>query len=94
MKERLLAKEIRKIGQEEVFDATVPRLASFLANDIIVHNSIEQDADVVMFLYKPDDNNLEQYKLNIAKHRNGPLDQVSLVFKGAKIKFFGAERRR
>jgi len=87
-------KEIRKIGQEEVFDATVPRLASFLANDIIVHNSIEQDADVVMFLYKPDDNNLEQYKLNIAKHRNGPLDQVSLIFKGAKIKFFGAERRR
>jgi len=87
-------KEIRKISQEEVFDATVPRLASFLANDIIVHNSIEQDADVVMFLYKPDDNNLEQYKLNIAKHRNGPLDQVSLIFKGEKIKFFGTERRR
>ena len=82
------------LGEAEVFDATVPKHASFLANDIVVHNSIEQDADVVMFLYKPDDNNLEQYKLNIAKHRNGPLDQVGLVFKGEKIKFFGVDRKR
>ena len=86
--------EVVDLGEAEVFDATVPKHASFLANDIVVHNSIEQDADVVMFLYKPDDNNLEQYKLNIAKHRNGPLDQVGLVFKGEKIKFFGVDRKR
>ncbi len=86
--------EITDGGTAEVYDATVPKYASFLANDIVVHNSIEQDADVVMFLYKPDDNNLEQCRLNIAKHRNGPLDQVGLVFKGEKIKFFGVDRKR
>ncbi len=63
-------------------------------SDLRESGSIEQDADVVMFLYKPDDNNLSEYKLNIAKHRNGPLAQVDLTFKGEKIKFFGTERRR
>ena len=63
-------------------------------SDLRESGSIEQDADVVMFLYKPDENNLTNYKLNIAKHRNGPLAQVDLVFKGEKIKFFGTEKRR
>lgn len=63
-------------------------------SDLRESGSIEQDADVVMFLYKPDENDLSNYKLNIAKHRNGPLASVDLVFKGEKIKFFGAERRR
>ena len=86
--------EITDRGEMEVFDATVPGHANFLANDMVVHNSIEQDADVVMFLYKPDDNNLTDYKLNISKHRNGPLSQISLTFRGEKIKFFGTDRRR
>lgn len=63
-------------------------------SDLRESGSIEQDADVVMFLYKPDENNLEQYKLNIAKHRNGPLATVDLLFKGEKIKFFGVDHRR
>ncbi len=63
-------------------------------SDLRESGSIEQDADVVMFLFKPDDNNLTDYKLNIAKHRNGPLSQVNLTFRGEKIKFFGTEKRR
>src|SRR5690606_27618173 len=42
---------INPLGIEEVFDITIPIHHNFTANDIIVHNSIEQDADVVMFLY-------------------------------------------
>jgi replicative DNA helicase len=86
--------EIKELGEAEVYDATVPGEANFLANDIIVHNSIEQDADVVMFLYREDDENLSAYKLNIAKHRNGPLRTMDLKFRGDRIKFFGAERKR
>ncbi|MBI4035018.1 MAG: replicative DNA helicase [Candidatus Chisholmbacteria bacterium] len=41
--------KITRLGVREVFDATVPVYANFVANDIVVHNSIEQDADVVMF---------------------------------------------
>lgn len=62
-------------------------------SDLRESGSIEQDADVVMFLYKPDENNMEDYKLTIAKHRNGPLANVNLRFKGEKIKFFGVDSR-
>ena len=33
---------------------TVPDSHNFVANDIVVHNSIEQDADVVMFIHRED----------------------------------------
>ena len=39
-------------GEEEVYDLTVENLHSFVANDIIVHNSIEAEADVVAFIYR------------------------------------------
>src|SRR5207302_4498512 len=39
-------------GDEETFDLTVEGLHNFVAEDIVVHNSIEQDADVVIFLYR------------------------------------------
>lgn len=81
-------KAINYIGVREVYDATVPSNSNFVANDIIVHNSIEQDADVVMFLWREDDENNENIMLDIAKHRNGPLTSVPLFFKGDRIKFF------
>lgn len=67
----------------------VPQLS-----DLRESGSIEQDADVVMFLYKEDDNNLEDYKLNIAKHRNGPLKTIDLKFRGDRIRFFGVDKKR
>ncbi len=39
-------------GEEEVYDLTVEGLHNFLANNIVVHNSIEQDADIVLFIYR------------------------------------------
>ncbi len=63
-------------------------------SDLRESGSIEQDADVVMFLFKPDEENLEDYKLNIAKHRNGPLRTIELHFRGDRIRFYGAERGR
>jgi replicative DNA helicase len=67
----------------------VPQLS-----DLRESGSIEQDSDVVMFLYREEDEAPEHVKLNIAKHRNGPLRTVDLFFKGDKIKFFGMEARR
>lgn len=67
----------------------VPQLS-----DLRESGSIEQDADVVMFLYREDDENLEEYKLGIAKHRNGPLHTIDLKFKGDRIRFYGVEKTR
>ncbi|MCL2934907.1 MAG: replicative DNA helicase, partial [Trichodesmium sp. MAG_R03] len=44
--------EIMPHGEAEVFDLTVPGLHNFVANEIVVHNSIEQDADLVIMLYR------------------------------------------
>ncbi len=43
-------------GEEMTYDLVVPGTHNFVANDLVVHNSgeIEQTADVVMFLYRPD----------------------------------------
>jgi replicative DNA helicase len=72
-------------GVEEVFDLTVEKHHNFIANDIIVHNSLEQDADVVMFIYREEYYKPETEKQNIAeiiigKQRNGPTGSVELVF--------------
>jgi replicative DNA helicase len=41
-------------GDVDVFDMTVPDTHNFVANGVIAHNSLEQDADVVMFIYRED----------------------------------------
>lgn len=87
---------IEKQGIEEVFDLVIDKVHNFVANDVIVHNSggIEQDADVVMFLYREDEEDLESCKLYIAKHRNGPTATIDLRFRGDRIKFYGVEKGR
>ncbi|MCU0544641.1 MAG: replicative DNA helicase [Oscillatoriaceae cyanobacterium Prado104] len=76
---------IAEDGVEEVFDLTVPGLHNFVANDIIVHNSIEQDADLVIMLYRdeyynPDSPDRGIAEVIITKHRNGPTGIIKLLF--------------
>ena len=85
-------------GSDEVYDLTVDDLHNFIAGNTIVHNSIEQDADVVMFLFRP-----EYYKADekpgiaeiiVAKHRNGPTGMVELKFRRDHTRFYNLETRR
>jgi len=68
-------------------------------SDLRESGSIEQDADVVMFLYR-EESDMTQWgeqiptKLRIAKHRNGPLGEIDLLFRGDRIRFYGVERNR
>ncbi|MFC1710392.1 LAGLIDADG family homing endonuclease, partial [Patescibacteria group bacterium] len=86
--------DIKRIGTKKVYDVTVPKCASFVANDIIVHNSIEQDSDVVMFIWREDEEKIENVSIEIAKHRNGPLRSIKMFFRGDRIKFYGRETKR
>lgn len=63
-------------------------------SDLRESGSIEQDADVVMFLWREDEENNENIILDIAKHRNGPLKSINLFFRGDRIKFYGRETKR
>ncbi|HFQ94236.1 MAG TPA: replicative DNA helicase [Anaerolineae bacterium] len=86
-------------GEEEVFDLTVPGLHNFAANDIIVHNSIEQDADIVMFIYRDEYYNPDTTErpniaeLNIAKHRNGPTGTIDLYWHSKLATFRNLQRQ-
>ncbi len=65
--------------------------------DLRESGSIEQDADIVMFLYSDEDNDelMDQskrmMKLLIAKHRNGPTGEIELIFRGDRVRFFGVD---
>ncbi|MEB3227625.1 MAG: replicative DNA helicase, partial [Synechocystis sp.] len=88
---------IQEDGVEEVFDLTVPSLHNFIANDIIVHNSIEQDADLIMMIYRdeyynPDTPDQGIAELLIVKHRNGPTGTLKLLFQPEFTQFLNLQR--
>lgn len=71
----------------------IPQLA-----DLRESGSIEQDADVVAFIYREDYYNPETENKNIArilikKHRNGPTDDVDLYFDREKQRFFSIDKK-
>jgi replicative DNA helicase len=67
-----------------------------MLSDLRESGSIEQDADVVMFIYREDVYNKDSEKkgiaeIHVAKHRNGPVGQVSLFFNERTTKFADLE---
>lgn len=94
--------EVVPSGEEEVFDLTVPGPASWLANGgVVSHNSgaIEQDADMVMFLYRdeyynPDSDDKGIAEVIVGKHRNGPTGKTQLAWLEQYTKFASLARRR
>ncbi len=62
--------------------------------DLRESGAIEQDADVVMFLYKEDPEKQEEVILDIQKHRNGATGDIPLIFRGDRTKFYGMEKAR
>ena len=79
-------------GEEDVYDLTVDGLHSFVANDILVHNSLEQDADLVFFIYRDEYYDAESdqqglAEVHLAKHRNGPTGTAKLTFLKRFAKF-------
>lgn len=83
---------VTELGDEPVFDATVPGTHNFVAGGIVVHNSIEQDADIVMFIYRDEVYNPESpdrgtAEIIVSKQRNGPTGVVRLAFLEQYTKF-------
>lgn len=70
-----------------------------MLSDLRESGSLEQDSDVVMFIYRADQYEQDTLKQNIAeimvaKHRNGPVGSVELVFRTNLAKFENAATRQ
>jgi replicative DNA helicase len=76
--------EIEDIGEQDVYDGTVPDTHNFIADGIAVHNSLEQDADMVILLHRPDaferdDPRAGEADIILGKHRNGPTSTITVA---------------
>ncbi|RBO91547.1 replicative DNA helicase [Nocardia puris] len=76
--------EITPVGEQDVFDGTVPGTNNFVAQGISLHNSLEQDADMVILLHRPDaferdDPRGGEADLILGKHRNGPTATITVA---------------
>ncbi|MFC8531171.1 replicative DNA helicase [Nocardia sp. NPDC057227] len=76
--------EITSLGEQDVFDGTVPGTHNFVANGVALHNSLEQDADMVILLHRPDaferdDPRGGEADLILGKHRNGPTATITVA---------------
>lgn len=76
--------EITSIGEHDVYDGTVPGTSNFVAQGITAHNSLEQDADMVLLLHRPDAIDREDPRggeadIILGKHRNGPTANITVA---------------
>jgi replicative DNA helicase len=83
---------IESAGVEAVFDATVLGTHNFVADGVAVHNSIEQDADMVVLLHREEMYERESPRAGeadfiVAKHRNGPTATITVAFQGHYSRF-------
>lgn len=73
-------------GVKDVYDQTISKFHNYLNNGFVLHNSIEQDADIVIMLYREDyytEKSSAESQLTefiVAKHRNGPIGTAKLLF--------------
>lgn len=81
-------RQIKLLNKEKVYDVTLHNYPNFLVHNSIVHNSIEQDADLILMLYKNIDEDVDNtIDIVVAKHRNGPIGSFRLLFYAETCKF-------
>ena len=84
-------------GAMPVFDAEVFGTHNFIADGVVVHNSLEQDADMVVLLHREDFYERESPRAGeadfiVAKHRNGPTANITVAFQGHYSRFVDMAR--
>lgn len=86
-------KKIKFKKYSKCYDLNIPNYFNFISNKIIAHNSIEQDADIVLILYKKElnQNNQDLINITLCKNRNGPIGAIKLLFYPETTKFTNSD---
>lgn len=83
--------EVTPLGLMPTFDATVEGAHNFVANGVIAHNSIEQDADVAILIHRPEhydaDKRPGEADLIVDKNRDGRRGVATVGFQGEFVRF-------
>nr|YP_010986109.1 DNA replication helicase subunit [Polyopes affinis]WOL37027.1 DNA replication helicase subunit [Polyopes affinis] len=83
--ENLYTTDINYVNYSIVYDIFIKDYSNFLSQNIILHNSIEQDADIVMMLYEniknqQNDSKFKVLDILLCKNRNGPTGSCQILF--------------
>ena len=86
--------DIQMLGRSHCYDLWIPHTNNYIINNLIVHNSIEQDADLVLMLYRDSYYEKDAEYINeniteviITKHRNGPVGTINILFEPKTLTF-------
>nr|YP_009541683.1 replication helicase subunit [Synarthrophyton chejuense]AYR05692.1 replication helicase subunit [Synarthrophyton chejuense] len=86
---------IKLLNNNKVYDIEMNEYCNFLTNKQIIHNSIEQDADLVLMLYQEEKSIKDKIiDIIISKHRNGPVGSFQLLFHKNMCKFHDLQNRK
>nr|YP_010337846.1 replication helicase subunit [Timspurckia oligopyrenoides]UNJ17431.1 replication helicase subunit [Timspurckia oligopyrenoides] len=95
LSERHRGQFVAFVDFDKIYDTNVYHTFNFTSNNIVIHNSIEQDADLVCMLYRDsyysDSDNDDITEVILTKHRNGPLGTITLSFDSMLMKFVSIE---
>nr|UNJ16330.1 replication helicase subunit [Boldiaceae sp.] len=83
---------IHFVKHDNVYDLIIFTYNNFIGNNMIIHNSIEQDSDLVCMIYRDEYYNTQTLEPNtaeilIVKQRNGPIGSFKLQFNLQSTKF-------
>nr|YP_009502075.1 putative replicative DNA helicase [Porolithon onkodes]ASB29677.1 putative replicative DNA helicase [Porolithon onkodes] len=80
--------QIKYLTRFFAYDLSLKNYHNFLLKKYLIHNSIEQDADLILMLYKDNDNTNNQIiDVIVAKNRHGPIGHFQLTFQAEICKF-------
>lgn len=87
-----ILQKIKLLEKETTYDIALHEHSNFLIHEHIIHNSIEQDSDLILMLYQdPEATSKDKIDIVIAKHRNGPVGSFRLLFHAETCKFANVE---
>ena len=83
---------IEDVGIIDTYDFTIPGTHCFFANDILVHNSLEEDADIIFlghrdYEYTKKEEDIHKAEWEIAKHRQGATCNIKMYWNGKTVTF-------